>query len=363
MCGGVAALGHGPWVAATAAALILPVLALVFVRVRGRWLVELLVLRWRFRRRAASRRVRPEDPRLAVLGSLTRDLTVRTVEDRGRSIGVGRDGSGWFAGVALVPPAGVRGDVRPPLRLGPLIAAVGDSDAPVSSAQLVVHTVPVRTEDDGRPATVSYANLGAGLSGPPPVERTSWITVRVDPTTAADLAAPRFDVDALYGGITAAVHRISRATDRAGLSHQILDGQGLISALLRSCGTDTALADGATAGGGERWDSCRTAGLAHACFWVRSVPATDRLGVLIDALARVPATLTSVSLSVEPVLADRSELSLRLLVRVAAEPRALAGTCRFLDGVAARHGAALARLDGEHEPATYATAPTGGVPQ
>lgn len=356
---GVASVGRAPWVAIIAAAVIVPMLVLVFGRSRGSWWIDTLVLRRRLRRRAG--RPAAADPRLAALGSLASDVSIRTVVDRGRSIGIAQDDAGWFAGVALLPPAGVRGDATAPLRLGPLLAAVSDAEGSVSSAQLVVHTVPARSVMDDQPAAYSYASLGAGLPGLPPVERTSWITVRVDPPAAADLVARHADVDALHRTLAAAAHRIGRAAGRAGLSYQVLDEAGLVTALLRSCGADTAPEDGTAATSGEGWGSWLTAGLAHACFWVRELPPTDRLGPLIDALTHTPATLTSVSLSVQPVPADRSELSLRLLVRVAAEPATLPRTCQALTTVAARLGATLTRLDGEHEPATYATAPTGGL--
>ncbi len=363
--GVVAVIGRPAWALLVVAAVALAVLVLVLGRSGGHWWVDLVTLRWSYRRRRLSRRPDSGEPRLAALGALAPGLTVTTVEHHGRSIGIAHDDAGWFAGIALPPMAGVRGDARPALRLGTLLPRLADSAASLSAVQIVIHTVPALgrgLSEDGQPATASYAALAAGLPGLPAVERTSWIVVRIDPQTAADILTGRADLDALHRTLSTAVTRIGRTAERAGLSHQILDGGGLLTAILRSWGTDpTAPSDPTATVAREQWNSCQVGGLAHACFWVRDLPATANLGLLIDACAGTPAALTSVSLGTEPVPGDQDELRLRLLVRVAVEPAALSRTCQILTATAGNHGARLTRLDGEQGPAIYATAPTGGL--
>ena len=363
--GVVAVIGRPGWALLTVAAVALPLLVLVFGRSGGHWWIDLLTLRWSYHRRRLTQHPDSREPRLAALGALAPGLTVTTVEHHGRSIGIAHDDAGWFAGMALPPAAGVRGDARPALRLGTLLPRLGDAGGSLSAVQIVVHTVPALgrgLSEDGQPATLSYATLAAGLPALPAVERTSWIVVRIDPPTAVDILAGRADLDALHRTLSTAVTRIGRTAERAGLSHQILDGAGLLTAILQSWGTDPSVpADPTTSVAREQWDSCQVGGLAHACFWVRDLPATANLGSLIDACAGTPAALTSVSLSTEPVPGDQDELRLRLLVRVAVEPAALTRTCQILTATAGSHGARLTRLDGEQGPAAYATAPTGGL--
>jgi type VII secretion protein EccE len=361
LAGAVAVAGRAVWLAGLADVLILPVLLLILGRARGHSWLELLALRWRYhRRRAASRAA--ADPRLSGLAAIAPNLSLSTVEHRGRRIGIGHDDEGWFAGIAVLPQAGVRGDAAPPLKLGTLIAALGDRDAELSAIQLLVHTVPASASmltAGQQPATASYWALTGQASGLPPVDRTSWIVARLDPAAAADAIARHGDIDGVSATLTSTVTRIARVLERVGLSHQIFDGDGLLAALLRSWGTDASAPGQAR----EEWNACHTPGLAHATFWIRDLPAVGALGTLIEQLGTAPSLLTSVSLTLEPQLGSIHQLDIRCLVRIAAEPAALPRACDLLQAQVARLQTRLTRLDGEQAPAAYATAPTGGAPR
>jgi len=81
---------------------------------------------------------------------------------------------------------------------------------------------------------------------------------------------------------------------------------------------------------------------------------------MLEQIAAVPAASTTISL----VLDAQSELTdLRCLVRVATRQYGLAATVAAMAEVVRQCGGDLLRLDGEHGPAVYATAPTGGGAQ
>ncbi|SHN75472.1 type VII secretion protein EccE [Cryptosporangium aurantiacum] len=345
-------------------AVVLPVV--VFARFRGRWAAERLVLRSRYRRRRASARLLADDRRLTTLRDLAPELTVETVEGVGGTrLGVGRDGAGWFAVVAVQPTPGLRGEAQALPPLDQLARSLADAEQPGSVVQLVVHTVPGDDTARTDPAAESYRELLRPLGGGTDVtvapvsvgDQLCWVTVRIEAKAVAEVAVAEpeaiSEVPTVLGAL---VRRIGNVLKRSGFAHQVLDGDGLLDALVHSLAVEVSPAGTERRSAVESWGGWRAAGFDHQCFWIRSWPSLDRCGPLLAALYRSPAALTSISLAMTP---GSGGAELRCLVRVVDAPETIGRTVALLRTTARNHGAHLFPLDGEQAPAVYATAPTG----
>jgi type VII secretion protein EccE len=341
-------------IAVAAVALMLPIVG----RYRGRWWYEAvsawLVLRRR-RNATAGSTSRTQHPQWTEFAGLAPGgLVIRTVQARATSFGVGEDGGGWFAAVAVRQPDDLAGPGE--LRLEWLARLVG----PLSTVTVVTRQAPPEFAGAGTPSAQSYQELCAALSVEP--TREVWIGVRltlrdaasVDPDGTDELAS----IHRVLGG---ALIRISDALASHGLAHRVLDGDGLAHALL-----DAYVADPGEPGSSarERWSRWRSGRLVHVCFGVTGWPSRVPRTALAD-LTRVPGAVavnTAVAMGAvrSPDDVD-GPLALRLLVRVVATPATVGACVRHLRGSARRLGLSLARLDGEQGPAVYATTPTASA--
>lgn len=348
LLGGLAADGGTPgvWFAVLAAA---SALALVgaFARTRGRWWYERRALRARWRRR--RRRVAHTPPERA-LGALAPGLSVREVDDRGTRVGVGQDEDGWFAVVAVGPRAAPWGDGGEGIRLDRLTGLLTDATVPVSSISVVSQTVPApgAVLDPQSRAAQSYRQLVQ--NDPVLAEQAVWVTVRLSPADAAGAAANRGGgLAGVDRAIAAALGRVGKTLSTTDLPVRVLDPAALVDALTASSG----LAAGAVA---EEWTSWQAGGVGNITFWLSRWPRGP-VEELFAALTRVPATLVSVAVTAQPAAAE-GQLRVACVVRVAADPKALAKAAGEAVSVARQAGARLRRMDGEHGLATYATLPT-----
>jgi type VII secretion protein EccE len=349
------------WLLLVGAVLTIVVLILTFGRSRGRWWLESAVIRSQYRRRQHSGYLPADDLRLVALHRLVPDLTVQTVQGfGGTQVGVGRDGAGSFAVVAITPPAGMRGDALAPLPLGALATIVHESEQPGAVLQVVTHTVPAPgiAIDPRRPAADSYRQLLGGFGGSLPSDQVVWIAVRFDATSVAEAQVGGEDESGELPTVLAAlVRRVGKALRRAKLEYQVLDADGLLDALARSCDLEQPQSGGPPARAQEGWAGWRSTSLEHACFWLSEWPDLAHSGELMDQLSRTTAALTSVAVLLTP---RGNVTEVRCLTRVAAEPEMLPRTCEQARKAAERAGGRLLRLDGEQAPAVYASAPSGG---
>jgi type VII secretion protein EccE len=332
------------------------IVVITFARSGGRWWVERMLLRRQYLRRKTGRQPAADDKRLVALRRLVPDLTVRTVEGpNGIDVGIGRDGAGSFAVVAVVPPQGVNGDALGQVPLTKLASLAQDAEQPGAVVQVVRHTLPVRA---GGAAGESYRELVAKFGLTSAADQATWVAIRFDARAVAEASVGGADeseqVPVMLGAL---VRRVGKALRRAGLDFQVLNSDGRLDALSPSCELSQSPAVGPTPAVKDPFTAWKTTCLAHACFWVSSWPGLRDSGPFLDAMSRVPAALTSLSI----VLAPYEELiEVRCLLRVAAEPELLAQTCTAVKQAVSRAGGSVFRLDGEQAPAVYATAPTGG---
>jgi type VII secretion protein EccE len=355
-----AVAGNLPVLAVVSATALVLVLS-VFGRADGRWIYEWVITRSRLRRRrAASSRLKAlaaTQPAAVALASLSPRLTIRTVADRGRSIGVGQDGDGWFAAVALATWDDVWGqrDVR--LELERLVRLLDETVMPVSSVQVLTYqTVTPSGFVDESAVARSYRELLAAEGCP--VEQAVWLSVRLSPADAAEAAATRGGgLEGVDRALAATVGRIEKILASAGITNQALDADGLREAMSFCSGLESMPP---TSANGhlprERWTTWSAGGLTHACFTVTHW-ASEPSPELVRQLGQVPAFAVAVAMILRPY---GEQAGLLGIVRVTAPHDKLRGAARQLNRVAGRLGLRLRRLDGEQAPGVYATMPTGG---
>jgi type VII secretion protein EccE len=356
-----ATAGNLPVLALISAAALVLVLT-IFGRADGRWIYQWVVARSRLqRRRGRTSRLKSalasSQPAVVALASLAPRLIIRAVPDRGRTIGVGHDREGWFAAVALGTWDDVWGqrDVR--LELERLSRLLDESVMPVSSLQVLTYqTVTPSAFVDDTAAARSYREL-LGSEGCP-VEQTVWLSVRLSPADAAEAAATRGGgMEGVDRAMAATVGRIEKILASAGIANQALDADGLREAIYFCSGLESLPP---TTGNNnlprERWSSWSVGGMTHACFTV-SRWSQEPGAELVRQLAQVPGFAVAVAMILRPY-GERA--GLLGLVRVSAPNDGLRVAVRQLNRQAGRVGLRLRRLDGEHGPGVYATAPTGG---
>lgn len=316
------------WLTILVAALAAVLTIALFGRSHGRWWSESALLWLRYRRRGGTAGVRAEDPRLTALGELVPDLTVT---DLPSGLGMGGDGAGWFA-VLEVATADVAGAV-PPVPLAALARVAAEAEQAGVVIQLVSHNA-------------------ASAAGPR--ERAVWVAVRLDAQAVAESTlAGEFTVD-VPAVLAEMARRAERVLTRRGSVVRALGADELLGALARSC---DLLPAGSPVVAREAWQAWHSHRLAHRCYWVASWPDAERGTGLLAQLADLPATLVSIAFVLEPSF-DGTDLS--CVVRVASLPSSLALVCDRAEHLVRRAGGRLSRLDGQHAPGVYASAPSGG---
>jgi type VII secretion protein EccE len=369
----LALLGRPLWQVVLGAVVGLVLLLVAFLGTGGRWWLERVALRNRYRRRrAAARPGQGPDQRLSVLRELSPSLNVEVAEERGSRVGVGYDGTGWFA-VAEVEAGGrdgVIGEDPEALALGTLGRVLLDQEFPASSVQIVTHTVPSPTTVLGvqAPCQLSYRELVNSLPGGPVTHQTQWIAVRLEGEDAIDVAAARGGGrEGVHKALISGLSRVVKSARSGSRTCRLLDGDELLDALVRSCGVVGTGADPRRNRTVEQWERWQGDGLAHTGYWVREWPQlrTENTALLADLVSRCGVeTSLSVQLSppsaVAPVDGDPDPtVDLHCVVRVMAEPPSLKAACEAFTGAAGRAGFDLRLLGGEQAPAVYASAPTG----
>jgi type VII secretion protein EccE len=340
------------------------VLVMVLGRIEGRWWYEAVAARLQLRRRrAAARRVagrmRGAATGTVALATLAPGLAVRSFTDRGRSIGVGQDADGWFAGVRLGEDVDVAGLGGARFELDKVIRVLDESTMPVSALQIVSYHLPVPVGDAPEPALRSYHELtGSEFC---PAEQITWVMVRLHPPDAVEAAWSRGGgVEGVDRALAAAVGRIENALGGAGVPYRVLDADGLHEAIAVSCGLASVDPTAIGEPPRERWSAWSAVGLTHVCFSVVRWPREPGPDLLRD-LARVSAAGVGVALIMRP---HGDRVAMLGVVRLVTGRDGMRSAVRQLQSATRRLGVRLRRLDGEQARAVYATAPTGagGIP-
>ncbi|WP_328466851.1 type VII secretion protein EccE [Actinoplanes sp. NBC_00393] len=361
----IAAALQGPLPAVIVGSGAAALLLVFFARRQQRWWLEHRQVARDHRRRRTARLDTRAGPVLAALRTVAPGLTVRDIaaaEEGGPAVGVARDEAGWFSVVGLQPATPVHTD-SPPIPLDALIGMLAATEQPGVVLELVTHTVPAPSPDvhPASPAGSSYRQLVEAVSpAPVPAHRESSISVRVDARTLAEaLLDHTADPEAAAELVAGLARKVATGLRRLGITGRVLDAEELLTLLARSCDVE-APPPGESAGLDETWTHWRSARLVHRTYWLKTWPASaTEIGSLFAWAATAPAAQTSVALVL--TAGAGNDVAIRAFIRLATRPDAdLAALDRVLLEGVRRAGAELQPLDGEHGPAAYATAPTGG---
>lgn len=353
----LAALTESPALLGACGAAALGVLALGWGRSDGRWWYEATAAHSALRRRKNAAKVsfRSEDPSGAI--------EIHNYDDRGHHMGIGHDGEGWFAVVAVGGDDDLISGEHQTVELDRLGRVLEESSSGPSSIQVVnlrvsapTSLVPARS-----PCAASYRELHMTLSHNSRCLAASltWIAVRLDRDDAVEAAAERGGgPDGVAKALAATIGRVTKALGSAGITHRILDAESIRGALQTSCGFDPTTTPDPDAQVVERWRGWTSKGLAQLSFEVRRWPAQTAASCL-DLLRAAPAERLVVSLTLR---GGTNQHRVSTVVRVMAPPSEIDQTCHEVKVHASNMGVRLRPLHGLHEPAIFASAPTGGRP-
>ena len=337
-----AAVGRGG--AVTAGALLLAVLLLpgAWLRVRGRWLFEWLVvaLGYAARRRALS----PAADPAALLELVDPGAEVHPAELAGAPAAVVDDAAGMTALLELGDPGDLLGDGQRLLPAPLSLLPPQPPESPPVRVQLLLSGSPAPAPAlAGGTAGTSYRQLTEGrLAG----RERAVLAVRV-------LRADGWSDEELRRALSGAVRRIVR---RLGpLTGRPLGGPAALRVIAELAHHDI---DAPTR---ESWPAVHSGGLLQATFRLHRWPdpRTDAARRLVPRLLALPATASTVSLCVGPRTGTEgvpvpAELTVRLAARTAGE---LSVAAQALRRLVTDLGGEVRGLDGEQVHGLAATLP------
>lgn len=375
--------------AVAAAALAAGILAVTFARWGGRPAVEALSLRLAYH---ARRRALPapapqgDDPRIAPLRELLPALDISVINLPGdRRLGVGFDGAGWVAAIAVHQDDEILLDQQPrlSLTLAPLADALVVDDIALASVQVLVHVVGSPSGRIPATAVVSSSYRQVNLAGLP-VAHQLWVVLRIDAATSGDgLAARGGGADGARQALKRAITHTVNLLEAAGMPARPMDDDALRTALATALNTSLSAvaADedlppgsgpGTPARAGppvagtrrtlERWSEWQCDDVRHVSWWVRRwADVDDPVRDLVTAVSTSPALSGVLSLTLTPAAGGDSYLQglVRLCGATASSTETAASALVLRAGST---GFQLRRLDGAHAPAVVATLPLGGGP-
>lgn len=343
----VAAAGRG--VGVTAAALLLAVLLLpgAWVRWRGRWLYEwlLVALGHLTRRRALPAASGPA----ALLELVTPGASVHSVELAGTPAALLDDPAGITALVEIGEPADLLGDGARALPAPLSLLPPAGPESPPARLQLLLSASPAPTPLAGSgTAGTSYRQLTDGRLAGRARAVLAVRVLRVDGWSDGDLRR------ALAGSVRRIVRRLGPLAGRP------LGGPAALRVVAELAHHDVG------APVRESWSTVTAGGLAQVTYGLRRWPdpRTDAGRRFVPRLLSLPATATTVSLCVGPRAgADPAPVPAELTVRLAARTGPeLAAAERALHRLVGDLGAEVRRLDGEHLAGLAATLPLAVTP-
>ena len=342
---------NGPIALAAGVLVAIALLAVTWLRLRGRWAFEWLGTGMRF----ASRRhgVAVADAPTALLELVAPGARIEQTELAGDPAAVVVDGFGLTAVLELGDPSGLLAEETVTLPSPAGLLPPASTEHPPCRLQLILVGAPAPSlrAGGGTPAN-SYRQLTDGrLLG----HSRALLAVRV-------LRAEGWSEDDLRRALSGLVRKLLR---RLGSTPARPLGEAATLRVISELAHDDGI--GAAQ---ETWPGLRVGSLTQATFRLRRWPdlRVETSRRLISRLLTLPAAATTVALGVGPRSAIGPETAIDLTVRLAAaDTAALSVATQALRKLLAGERAAVQRLDGEHLDGLTATLPLGlptspGVP-
>ncbi|MCO8277413.1 type VII secretion protein EccE [Actinoplanes sp. TRM 88003] len=335
---------NGPIGLVAGSVLALAVLALTWLRMRGRWAFEWLGIGLRF---SGRRRSVPLDHSTALLQFLAPGARVEQTDLAGDPAAIVVDGHGLTAVLELGDPAGLLAEDAPDLPAPATLLPSAEAEVPPVLIQLLLTGAPAPSlrAGAGTPAN-SYRQLTEGrLLG----HSRALLAVRV-------LRSEGWSEDELRRALSGLVRKLVRRL-AAVPARPLGEAAALrvIAELAHDDGAGTAQ---------ESWPGLRVGGLTQTTFRLRRWPdlRVETSRRLVSRMLTLPSAATTVSLTAGPQAAH-DPTPIDVTVRLAApEPASLGAAAQALRKLLSAEHAGAQRLDGEHVQGLFATLPLGGRP-
>ena len=335
---------NGPIALAGCAVLAVVVLALAWLRLRGRWVFEWIGVASRFNGRPHA--AAPSTAPTALLQFVAPGARIEQTDLAGDPAAVIVDGLGLTAVLELGDPAGLLAEEVAALPTpATLLPAAGPEQPPVL-VQLLLSGAPAPSlrAGAGTPAN-SYRQLTEGrLLG----HSRALLAVRV-------LRSEGWTEEELRRALSGLVRKLVRRL--ASVPARPLGEAAALRVL-----TELAHDDGTGPAAVETWPVLRVGGLAQTTYRLHRWPdlRVETSRRLVSRMLTLPAAATTVSLTAGP-RPVHGPTPIDLTVRLAApDPASLGAAGQALRKVLAAEHAHARRLDGEQLPGLAATLPLGG---
>ncbi len=335
---------NGPIALAGSVVIAALVLALTWLRLRGRWAFEWLGTAMRFgSRRRATTGATPA----ALLDFVAPGSLVRQADLAGDPAAVIADGDGLTAVLELGDPAGLLAEETPHLPSPAALLPSAGAELPPVLIQLLLTGAPAPAvrAGAGLPAN-SYRQLTEGrLLG----HSRALLAVRV-------LRAEGWSDEELHRALSGLVRKLIRRLASA-------PARPLGEAAAIRVVAEAAFDDG-TGSAQETWPGLRVGGLAQTTYRLQRWPdlREETARRLVSRLLTLPTAATTVSLAAGPRPAY-GPTPVDLSVRLAAPDQAALGAAgQALRKILSAERAHVRRLDGEHLLGLAATLPLGSMP-
>ncbi|WP_239132662.1 type VII secretion protein EccE [Paractinoplanes durhamensis] len=328
---------NGPIAIAAAAVVAIGILALTWLRMRGRWVFQWIGVAMRY---SGRRHHAPA----GLLDFVAPGSRVEQADLGGDPAAVIVDGTGLTAVLELGDPAGLLAEDAAGLPSPAALLPSAGPDHPPVVIQLLLSGAPAPSlrAGSGTPAN-SYRQLTEGrLLG----HSRALLAVRV-------LRAEGWAEEELLRALSGLVRKLTRRLSTA-------PARPLGEAATLRVMAELAHDDGSGAAQ-ETWPGLRVGGLAQASFRMTRWPdlRVETSRRLVPRLLTLPAAATTVSLTAGPRPAS-GPTPIDLIVRLAApEPTSLGVAGQALRKVVAAEHANVRRMDGEHLAGLAATLPLG----
>lgn len=344
MAGLLAAAGNGALAIGGAVLGAVVLLGASWLRLRRRWLYQWLGLVSRYAGRRHT--LPPGAGPAALLDTVVPGAKVVPAQVAGEAAAVIEDGYGLTALLELGDPAAMVAETATVLSAPAGLLPAAEAEGPALRVRLLVSGVPAPAlAAGGSSAATSYRQLTEGRMLGQQRTVLAIQVLRSEGWTEADLRKT----------LDSAVRRARRRLKTVGV-RLLADGPAL--AVL----ADLAHYDGAQPVH-EAWHGVHLGGLLQATFRLRRWPQLDEAtgAQLVPRLLALPASATTVAVTIGPRVPGHDEVAVDLAVRMAApSPASLTFAAQALRRLLSAHGAGAQRLDGEHMAGLAATMPVGG---
>jgi hypothetical protein len=321
-----------PWPVIVVIALVaVSLLAMTTVRVRGRWLYELVALAYEYLLRARSFDLPGTEARgLALLNQLLPGTSIRTIE------------TGHGSAMVLSQPRGLTAMIRPPNVSRELVTTF-----PAPASLLPSPDLATGVAAEFGLQIVYYS--GTRLADPPRL----WLAVHAERT--ADTPAD----DELALGLRNAMRRIRKALRRAGVETEPLADEAAFATV-----SSLAHVTGHRHEVRESWRFVSTGVVSQACFRLDGWESLDEAAArrLLDGLLVGAHRTAGVAITVTcHARTHLGAINSGALLRLAATTEgAVNATSSALNPLLHLAGIVMTRLDGEHASGLAASLPIGG---